>query len=103
MYAVVETGGHQYRVTPGELVRVEKVVGEVGDKVTIDKVLMVSDGEDVKVGKPYLDGATVTAAIADQGRNRKIVILKKKRRKGYKVKQGHKQPFTALKIEEING
>lgn len=102
MYAIIRTGGKQYQVSAGERLRVEKLVGEIGDTVELDDVLLVADGEDVKVGQPVLDGAKVTAQIVDQGKDKKIVVFKKKRRKGYKLKKGHRQPFTALEIKEIS-
>lgn len=102
MYAIVRTGGKQYQVEAGDTLRVEKIQGEVGDTVEIDDVLMVVDGETVKIGQPVVDGAKVVAKIADQGRHKKIIVFKKKRRKGYQVKNGHRQMFTALTIEEIS-
>jgi large subunit ribosomal protein L21 len=101
MYAVIESGGHQYRVQPGETVKVEKLAGEVGQPVTLDKVLLVADGESVKVGRPYLEGATVVGTIQRQARHPKVIVFKKKRRKGYHLKKGHRQYFTAVKIEQI--
>lgn len=102
MYAVISTGGKQYQVTQGERIRVEKLSGSVGDTVEIGEVLLVNDGEEVKVGQPLLEGAKVIARIVEQDRAKKIVIFKKKRRKGYRRKQGHRQPFTALEIQEIS-
>jgi large subunit ribosomal protein L21 len=103
MYAVVETGGKQYRVSPGEAFEVERLGGEVGDKVTLDQVLLVSEGDQVKVGKPYLEGLSVVAEIVRHGRGPKIVVFKKKRRKNYRRKQGHRQDFTELKVIDIAG
>lgn len=102
MYAIVRTGGKQYQVACGDQVRVEKLEGNVGDSIDLVDVLMVADGEDVKVGQPVLENAKVTAKIAEQGRGRKVIVFKKKRRKGYRLKQGHRQAYTALKIEEIS-
>jgi large subunit ribosomal protein L21 len=102
MYAVISTGGKQYQVAQGERIRVEKLSGAVGDTVEIDEVLLVSDGEEVKVGQPMVEGAKVLARIIEQDRAKKIVVFKKKRRKGYRRKQGHRQPFTALEIQEIS-
>ena len=102
MYAIVRTGGKQYQVEAGDTLRVEKLEGEVGDTVEIADVLLVADGEAVTVGQPVVDGAKVVAKIAEQGRHKKVIIFKKKRRKGYSVKNGHRQPFTALTIEEIS-
>ena len=101
MYAVIDTGGKQYRVDPGKEVKVEKLQGEVGDSIIFDQVLMTSDGEDVKVGKPFLDDTKVSGRITLQGKNKKIVVFKYKRRKGYRKKLGHRQQFTQIKIEGI--
>jgi len=102
MYAIVRTGGKQYQVACGDQLRVEKLEGNVGDHVDLTDVLLVADGEDVKVGQPVLEGAKVVAKIAEQGRAKKVLVFKKKRRKGYRVKRGHRQFYTALKIEEIS-
>lgn len=102
MYAIVRTGGKQYQVAPGDHLRVEKLTGEVGDTVELGDVLLVADGEDVKVGQPVVDGIKVTARIVEQGKAKKILVFKKKRRKGYKVKNGHRQLYTALEIKEIS-
>lgn len=101
MYAVVETGGKQYKVQSGDTVRVEKLDGEIGSEITLDKVLLAGEGESVKAGAPYVDGASVTAKIVEQHRTRKVVVFKYKRRKGYRVKRGHRQHYTALRIGEI--
>lgn len=102
MYAIVRTGGKQYQVACGDQLRVEKLEGNVGDSIDLTDVLMVVDGEDVKVGQPVVDNAKVVAKIAEQGRGKKVIIFKKKRRKGYRLKQGHRQSYTALQIEEIS-
>ncbi len=102
MYAIVRTGGKQYQVANGDQVRVEKLEGNVGDNVDLNDVLMVVDGEEVKIGRPVLDNAKVTAIIAEQGKGKKVIVFKKKRRKGYRLKKGHRQSFTALKIEQIS-
>ena len=102
MYAIVRTGGKQYQVACGDQLRVEKLEGNVGDSIDLTDVLMVVDGEDVKVGQPVVDNAKVVAKIAEQGRGKKFIIFKKKRRKGYRLKQGHRQSYTALQIEEIS-
>ena len=101
MYAIVKTGGKQYRVTPGQTVRVEKLEGAVGDSVELGDVLLVGGEGETQVGQPRVDGASVAAEIVEQGRAKKIIIFKKKRRKGYHKKQGHRQAFTGLKITEI--
>ena len=93
MYAVIKTGGKQYRVSPGEEVQVEKMPGEVGDPVTFDRVIMTSDGEQAQVGRPYLDKTEVVGRITRQGRHRKIMVFKFKRRKGYRKTRGHRQDF----------
>ncbi len=103
MYAVVETGGKQYKVSEGDVLFVEKLEGEAGDSVELDKVLLVSDGSDVKVGKPYVEGAKVSASIEEQGKSKKIIVYKFKAKKDYRKKQGHRQPFTKIKISKING
>ncbi len=101
MYAVIKAGGKQYRVNSGDEVRIEKMQGEVGDSITFDQVLLTSDGENVRVGKPFLEDTKVTGRITRQGKNRKIVVFKYKRRKGYRKNVGHRQQFTQVKIEDI--
>jgi large subunit ribosomal protein L21 len=101
MYAVVNTGGKQYKVQKGETLRIEKIPGEVGSQVTFDKVLMVADGENVRVGQPLLEKAAVLASIVEQDKAKKIIIFKYKRRKRYRRKQGHRQPYTAIRIDGI--
>ncbi len=101
MYAVVSTGGKQYKVREGDTLRVEILPGEVGDKVTFDNILMFSQDEEVKVGQPILDGAAVQGHIVEQGKAKKIIVFKYKRRKRFRKKQGHRQPFTAVKIDSI--
>jgi large subunit ribosomal protein L21 len=101
MYAVVATGGKQYRVQEGDTLRIEKIPGEVGAQVAFDRVLMVSDGDDVKIGQPVLENAVVNGTIVEQGKGRKILVFKYKRRKRYRRKQGHRQLFTAVKISTI--
>jgi large subunit ribosomal protein L21 len=101
MYAVIQTGGKQYKVKPGEELSVEKLDGKVGDEVYLDKVLLVSKEDKVIVGRPVVENAKVVAKITRQARGPKIVVFKYKRRKRYRKKQGHRQEFTGLKITEI--
>ena len=101
MYAVIKTGGKQYRVSEGERLRVEKLPGSVGDKVEIDQVLMLG-GEKVAVGTPTVSGAKVSAEIVGQGRSKKVIVYKIKRRKSYRRKAGHRQPYTELKVTGIS-
>jgi len=101
MYASIETGGKQLKVEEGQTIFVETLEAEDGSDVTFDKVLFVG-GDSVKVGAPYVDGATVTAKVDKQGKGRKITVFKYKPKKNYKRKQGHRQPYTKLTIEKIN-
>ena len=100
MYAVIASGGKQYKVETGQVVRLEKIEGQVGDAVGLTPVLMVGGEGEPKVGRPYLEGQ-VSAVIVEQGRARKVLVFKKKRRKGYRVKRGHRQPFTEVEITKI--
>jgi len=102
MYAVIQTGGKQYRVAQGDTLKVEKIAAEAGAVVELDKVLMVADGEDIKVGKPYLNGGRVTATIKSHGRGKKVKIIKFRRRKHHLKHQGHRQWFTELEVTDIN-
>ncbi len=101
MYAIIATGGKQYKVKEGDVIQVEKLESEAGETVTFDQVLMISDG-DVKVGTPVIDGATVSASVVAQGKAKKIIVYRYKRKTGYHKKNGHRQPFTKVKIEKIN-
>ncbi len=101
MYAVINTGGKQLRVSPGESVRCEKIPGEIGEAISFDKVLLTSDGEEISIGKPYLE-SKVTGHIIRQGKSRKVVVFKYKKRKGYRRKRGHRQDFTLVKIDGID-
>jgi len=101
MYAIIQTGGKQYRVSPGDSVKVEKLDGNVGDTVTFDSVLMIGGDKDPVIGTPVVKGASVTGTITEQDKAKKITILKFKRRTGYRKKMGHRQPFTRLRIEKI--
>lgn len=100
-YAVIETGGKQYRVQKGDVLAVEKLTGNVGDKITLSRVLALSNGTDLTVGAPEVSGASVTAEVVKQFRGEKVTAFRKKRRKGYKKKRGHRQDQTQLKIESI--
>ena len=103
MYAVIKTGGKQYRVAQGDRLRVEKLAGNVGDTVSLGEVLLVGQGDGVKVGAPLVSGAKVEAKIVAQDRGKKIIIFKFRRRKNYRRTTGHRQPFTALEITGITG
>lgn len=101
MYAVIATGGKQYRVSEGDILRVEKIAGEVGETVALDRVLMVAEGDDVTIGTPVVENAVVNASIVEQAKAKKVLVFKYKRRKRFRRKQGHRQPFTAIKIDNI--
>ncbi|MFH1092077.1 MAG: 50S ribosomal protein L21 [Pseudomonadota bacterium] len=101
MYAVIRTGGKQFKVSPGQIFRVERLAGDLGDVITLKDVLLVSDGEQVKVGQPLLAEAEVAARIVEQHRAKKVLVFKKKRRKAFHRIKGHRQQYTALKVEEI--
>ena len=101
MYAIIATGGKQYKVSEGDIINVEKLGVEAGETVTFDQVLAVSDNE-MKVGSPFVDGASVTASVAENGRGKKVIVYKYKRKTGYHKKNGHRQAYTKVKIEKIN-
>ena len=101
MYAVINSGGKQYRVAEGEEVKLERLSGNVGDAVIFDRVLLTSDGQDVEVGRPFLEDSNVLGTITRQGKDKKIIVFKYKRRKGYRRKQGHRQLCTVVRIENI--
>lgn len=101
MYAVIASGGKQYKVRQGDILRVEKIPGEVGSPVSFDKVLMYSDGETASIGQPVLDNVAVKGYIVDQGKAKKIIVFKYKKRKRFRRKQGHRQQYTAIKIDSI--
>ena len=103
MYAVIKSGGKQYKVAPGEKLRVEQLSADVGAEVVIDQVLMVGEGDNVRLGQPILSGATVKATVVAHGRGDKVTIFKMRRRKHYQKHQGHRQNYTELKIESIVG
>ena len=101
MYAIIETGGKQYRVQEGDVITIEKLNAEVGEKVTFDKVLVMGEGADAKIGTPYVDGAKVVLTIVEDTLGEKVVNFKKKRRKGYSRKIGHRQNLTQVEIKSI--
>lgn len=101
--AIVKTGGKQYRVEPGAVLRVEKLEGEVGSPIEFGEVLLLGKGSDAKIGTPMIQGAKVTGTITAQGRGPKLIVFKYKRRKNYRRKQGHRQYFTEIKVGEISG
>jgi len=101
MYAVIKTGGKQYRVAPGEKIKIEQIPADVGSQIVIDQVLMVGEGESVKVGNPLVSGAKVTATVMSHGRGDKVRIFKLRRRKHYQKTQGHRQNYTEIRVEAI--
>lgn len=103
MYAVVKTGGKQYRVVAGDKLKVEQIPADVGAEVILDQVLMVGEGESVRLGQPILSGASVKATVVSHGRGEKVKIFKMRRRKHYQKRQGHRQNYTELEIGAING
>ena len=102
MYAVIETGGKQYKVSEGDVIYIEKLAAEEGDTVTFDKVLILGDGDNVTVGTPSVSGAAVVGKVEKQGKAKKIYVFKMKRKKNERKKKGHRQPFTKVTIETIN-
>ncbi len=102
MYAVIATGGKQYRVAEGDVIQVETLEGEAGASIDFDKVLMVGEGENVKIGAPYLDGGKVTATIKSHGRGKKVEIVKFRRRKHHRKQMGHRQNYTEVQITGIS-
>jgi len=103
MYAVIESGGKQHRVEPGEVLRLEKLDASEGETVNFDKVMMIGEGENIQIGTPCVDGGAVTAEVVSHGRGDKITIIKMRRRKHYRRQAGHRQYFTEVKIKEISG
>jgi large subunit ribosomal protein L21 len=101
MYAVIRTGGKQYRVAPNDVIVVEKLPAKAGEKVSLDEVLMVGDGKSCTIGAPLISGASVSATVLDQGKGEKVIIFKKRRRKNSRRKNGHRQLETVLRIAEI--
>ncbi len=102
MYAVVETGGKQYRVQEGDLISVERMTCSEGDEVVLDKVLIYGSGKTVKIGTPYVKGAAVKTEVVENGKGEKVVVFKYKSKKNYRKKQGHRQPYTLLKVSSID-
>ena len=102
MYAIIETGGKQYRVTEGDEIRIEKINVADGEQVTFDKVLVLGDGAEAKVGAPYVEGAAVYGDVVETGKGQKVIIFKYKAKKDYRKKQGHRQPYTLVKITGIS-
>ena len=103
MYAVIKTGGKQYRVQEGASLKIEKLIAEEGSTVEFDQVLLIGEGASVKLGTPVIDGGKVTATVEEQGRRKKVEVVKFKRRQGYKRQKGHRQAFTQVKITGISG
>lgn len=103
MYAIIETGGKQYRVTEGDVICVEKLAVNAGETVELDKVLVLGEGEDLQVGTPYVAGAKVFGEVVENGKGKKVVVFKYKSKKDYRKKQGHRQPYTMIKIASLNG
>ena len=103
MYAILETGGKQYKVRPGDTIKVEKLAGEPGDTIELGRVLMVADDANVSVGSPLVEGASVAAEVVEQGRGPKLIIFKYKSKVRYRRKTGHRQSVTTLRIKEIQG
>ena len=102
MYAIIETGGKQYKVAEGDVIFVEKLDAEVDATYTFDKVLAIG-GDEAKIGAPVVEGATVSAKVLKQGKDKKVIVFKYKPKKNYRRKQGHRQPYTKVQIEKING
>ncbi|HHU95269.1 MAG TPA: 50S ribosomal protein L21 [Alcaligenaceae bacterium] len=102
MYAVIKTGGKQYRVCVGQKLKIEQIPADIGQEISLDQVLSVGEGEALKIGAPFVDGAKVTATVLAQGRHDKIKIFKMRRRKGYRRTQGHRQNYTEIRIEAVN-
>ncbi|MAV27618.1 MAG: 50S ribosomal protein L21 [Gammaproteobacteria bacterium] len=103
MYAVFESGGKQHRVEPGEVLNLEKLDVEAGGTIDFDRVMLVGEGDDIKIGTPFVDGGKVSAEVLSHGRGKKVTIIKMRRRKHYRRQAGHRQAFTQVKIKEISG
>jgi large subunit ribosomal protein L21 len=102
MYSIIEQGGVQFKVTPGATIRVPLLEASEGDEITIDRVLLAVDGDNLKIGMPLVEGASVTAKVVDHIKDKKVLVIKRKRRKDYRRKNGHRQPYTRLQIVSIN-
>ncbi len=102
MYAVIKTGGKQYRVCVGQKLKIEQIPADIGQEIALDQILSVGEGESLKIGGPFVDGATVTATVLAQGRHDKIKVFKMRRRKGYRRTQGHRQNYTEIRIDAVN-
>ena len=102
MYAVIKTGGKQYRVAAGQKLKIEQIPADIGQEISLDQVLSVGEGEALKIGTPFVDGAVVKATVLAQGRHPKVTIFKMRRRKHYQKRQGHRQNFTEVRIEAIS-
>lgn len=102
MYAVIKTGGKQYRVCVGQKLKIEQIPADIGQEIALDQVLSVGEGESLQIGVPFVDGVTVTATVLAQGRHDKIKIFKMRRRKGYRRTQGHRQNYTEIRIDAVN-
>jgi large subunit ribosomal protein L21 len=103
VYAIVDVGGHQIKVFPNEVLRIPRISTEVGEAVDLERVLLLSDGKNVEIGKPFIEGKKLQAEVVRHGKEKKIIVFKKKRRKNYRRKQGHRQPFTEVRIKDIPG
>lgn len=103
MYAIIETGGKQYRVSEGDVIEVERCQAQAGETVTLDRVLLLADGTDIQIGTPYIEGARVLGEVIENGKGKKIVVFKYKAKKNYHKKQGHRQPYTKIKIASLTG
>lgn len=101
MYAVFQTGGKQFRAEPGDRIRVPSLEAEPGETITFERVLVASNGSDVSIGAPLVDGASVTAEVVRHGRDKKVVVFRRKRRKGYRLKKGHRQGFTEVRVSQV--
>jgi len=101
MYAVIKTGGKQYRVAAGQKLKIEQIPADIGQEITLDQVLSVGNGDDIKIGTPWVDGASVKATVLAQGRHKKIKVFKMRRRKGYRRTQGHRQNYTEIRIDDV--